>query len=117
MVKHHFAILEYARCMEKQHGVTVVHTSNLHTAICRLLVQCTTRGHCGTEGELWIERVVQVLTRSIVQSRANPEHTMALRLAYDDATIKIARGVPEAVDLTEDLPVFCRDKQEQHYVQ
>ena len=59
------------------------------------------------EGELWIERSIQVLTRSIVQSRSSPEHTMAQRLAYDDACLKIARGVPEAVDLAEDLPVFC----------
>ena len=58
MVRHHFALLEYARCMEKTFDVTTVHTSNLHTAICRLLVQCRLRGHCGMEGELWIERVV-----------------------------------------------------------
>ena len=38
MVRHHFALLEYARCMEKVYGVTTMHTSNLHTAICRLLV-------------------------------------------------------------------------------
>ena len=41
---------------------------------------------------------------------------MAVRLSYDDATVKIARGVPEAIDLTEDLPAFCKDKQETIYV-
>lgn len=51
-----------------------------------------------------------MLTRTIVQSRAPPEQTMAIRLANDDATLALARGVPEAIDLAEDLPMFCRDK-------
>ncbi len=41
---------------------------------------------------------------------------MAVRMAYDDATIRLARGVPEAVDLAEDLPAFCKDRQETVWV-
>ncbi len=37
---------------------------------------------------------------------------MAKRLAYDDALIFLSQGVPGAVDLTEDLPIYCRDRQE-----
>ena len=41
---------------------------------------------------------------------------MAHRLLYDDASIRIARGVPEAIDLAEDLPVYVRDRQESNYI-
>ena len=47
---------------------------------------------------------------------AHPELTMAHRLLYDNASIRIARGVPEAIDLAEDLPVYVRDRQESNYI-
>ena len=57
-----------------------------------------------------------MLTRSIVLSTSSPEQTMAHRLLYDDASIRISHDIPEAVDLSEDVPLFARDKQEKHYV-
>ena len=57
-----------------------------------------------------------MLTRSIVMSTASPEHTMAHRLLYDDASIRISYDIPEAIDLSDDLPFFARDKQEKHYI-
>lgn len=114
--EHHYYLLEYARVMEHNFGPGKITSCNLHTAVCRLAEQCRQRGHSGYEGELWIERSVQVLTRSIVQSRAPPEQTMAVRLANDDATMNLTRDVPEAIDLAEDLPMFCRDKQDTVYI-
>ncbi len=110
MVKHHYYLLEYARVMEFNYGAGTITTCNLHNAVCRLLDQCRARGHCGWEGDLWIERSVQMLTRSLSQAVTTPELTMAHRLLYDDASLRIARGVPEAIDLAEELPVFVRDR-------
>ena len=42
---------------------------------------------------------------------------MVICLANDDATLEIARGVPEAVKLSDDLTMFCRDKQDKVYIQ
>ncbi len=58
-----------------------------------------------------------MLTRSLSQAVTTPELTMAHRLLYDDASLRITRGVPEAIDLAEDLPVFVRDRQETRFVQ
>jgi len=41
---------------------------------------------------------------------------MAKRLAHDDAITQLAQGIPGAVNLTEDLPVYCRERQEQHFI-
>ncbi len=110
MKEHHYYIVEYATVMEFNYNAGTITTCNLHNAVCRLLDQCRARGHCGWEGELWIERSVQVLTRTMSAVSAHPELTMAHRLLYDDASIRIARGVPEAIDLAEDLPVYVRDR-------
>ena len=41
---------------------------------------------------------------------------MAKRLAHDDALVQLAEGTPGAVNLTEALPVYCRERQEQHFI-
>ncbi len=53
---------------------------------------------------------MQVLTRSLSQAVAAPELTMTHSLLYDDASMRIARGVHEAIDLAEDLPVYVKDR-------
>lgn len=42
---------------------------------------------------------------------------MAKRLALDDAIMRMNRDYPEAADVTQDLPMYVRDRQETIYLQ
>lgn len=99
--EHHFDMHHFACALEATFGHSPLLTSNLHTMVCRLADQCRERGHSGHEGELWIERSVQVLTRA--KGTAITPHIEALvakRLALDDAIMRISRDFPEAGDVT-----------------
>lgn len=67
---------------------------------------------------MWIERSVQVLTRA--KGSATPaqvEVLMAKRLALDDALTKIMREYgADSADVTHDLPMFLRDRQETVFI-
>lgn len=81
-------------------------------AVCRLKDQCDARGHSGAEGEIWIERCVGVLTRTIGHTTPeNPEKLMARRLALDDAIVEIANDAPGGLqNLSFELPKHLRDR-------
>ena len=51
---------------------------NLHQAACHLERQCRVRGHAGNEGELFIERGVQLVKSKVRGSAtANVEYSLA----------------------------------------
>lgn len=83
-----FDIKVYAACVELTFGVGPMTTSNLHVAVCRLEKQVEQRGESGYEGELWIERSVQVLKRVLGDAVPHlPEQLMTQRLLYDKALL------------------------------
>lgn len=47
----------------------------------------------------------------------NVEALMAKRLALDDAIMRMNRDYPESADVTQDLPMYVRDRQETVYLQ
>lgn len=108
----------FAQSMELTFGVGPALTSNLHTVVCRLADQCLLRGHSGYEGELWIERCVQVCTRVLGDAVSiNPEGLMAKRLCYDDAIFKLQREYGLSFDDSPALfKLFERDTGKKVYI-
>lgn len=114
---HMYNLYIFAQCMELTFGVGPCTTSNLHTALCRLPDQVVQRGQSGYEGELWLERCVQVLKRVMGDAVPhNPEQLMAQRLGFDQSLLTMANHMPGIVDITASLPQYCKDKQETVYI-
>ena len=108
----------FAQCMELTFGVGPALTSNLHVAVCRLARQCKTRGPSFMDGELWIERCVNVGTRVLGTSIPYmPEGLIAKRLLYDDALMELAGKQYASRDESLDLDVLRDANKESVWIQ
>lgn len=79
--KHCASLLDWGKFIETNNLPAKLLKSNLHMVCCRLKQQCLTRGHSGSEIELYIERMILNLKYHI-RDRVNqrPEKVMVNNL-------------------------------------